>query len=150
LLRCKHAPAVRDRSPAVRGACRLTQHFCLRERDIEASEQAHERLIAEVVLYRVFRSAQVSTAAGRSSISVYRNSIPDNAEVTAVQKSVPKAFYRSAASITASRWVPLPSWTRVASFDHLVGEREHGLRTIGRSPNSRESWTNWTNTSTRR
>jgi len=72
-------------------------------------------------LYRVFRSAQVPTAAGRSSISVYRNSIPDNAEVTAVQKSVPKAFYRSAASITASRSVPLPSWTRVASFDHLVG-----------------------------
>src|SRR6266566_7410316 len=36
------------------------------------------------------------------------------------------------------------------SFDHLVGAGEHGRRTIGKSPNSRESWTNWTNTSTRR
>src|SRR5262249_50536538 len=53
LLRRKHAPTIRDRSPAVRGSCRLSQHFCLRERDVEASEQAHEPLATEVVLYCV-------------------------------------------------------------------------------------------------
>jgi hypothetical protein len=49
----QHVPATRDRSPAERGSCRLTQHFDFKERDVEATEQAHEPLRIEVVLYCV-------------------------------------------------------------------------------------------------
>src|SRR5262249_52080184 len=50
LLRRKHAPTIRDRSPAVRGSCRLSQHFCLRESDVDDSEKTYAHIDTRVVL----------------------------------------------------------------------------------------------------
>src|SRR6266508_1231344 len=78
LLWGQHAPAIRDRSPAERGSCRLTQYFDFRERDVEATEQAHERLLLRSV-YCVSAVLRVPTTAGRLILnSVHLNGVPGN------------------------------------------------------------------------